>query len=52
MNNIINHKASNFVGILAVLASYVRRFHVDNVEEVYFNKTNILLRNTATPREG
>ena len=35
MTNKVNHKASYFIGILAVLASYVRRFQRDNIEELF-----------------
>ena len=35
MTNKANHTAFNPVGILAVLASYVRRFQRDNIEELF-----------------
>ena len=35
MTNNVNHKASYFIGILAVLASYLRRFQRDNIKELF-----------------
>ena len=35
MTNKANHKAFTFIGILAVLVSYVRRFQRDNIEELF-----------------
>ena len=52
MINKINQKASTIARILAVLASYVRRFKRDSIERIFLKETNILSRNTATPREG
>ena len=44
MTNKVNHKASYFIGILAELASYVRRFQRDNIEELFErnNFSNVL----------